>query len=85
MDKNGFVSKIHHKKPPHREMPARIRRVNAGKSVIRSRVEHVFAEQKPRMGLFIRRRHQARGDEDRPCILAHNIGRFNLLERISAT
>lgn len=54
MDKNGFVSKVHHKKPPHREMPVPTRRANAGKSVIRSRVEHVFADQKSRMGLFIR-------------------------------
>jgi hypothetical protein len=30
------------------------RRANAAKSKIRSRIEHVFAEQKDRMGLFIR-------------------------------
>ena len=32
----------------------RTRRANAAKSKVRSRVEHVFAEQKIRMGLFIR-------------------------------
>ena len=50
MESNGFTSKVHHKKPPHRDMPVQTRRSNAGKSVIRSRVEHVFADQKSRMG-----------------------------------
>mgnify|MGYP006288101299 CR=1 FL=1 len=54
MAKNGFVSRIHRKKPKGRTMPDAIRRANALKSVVRSRVEHVFAEQKDRMGLFIR-------------------------------
>ena len=31
-----------------------MRRANNAKSKIRARVEHVFAEQKDRMGLFIR-------------------------------
>ena len=35
-------------------MPAATRRANNEKSKIRSRVEHVFAEQKARMGLFVR-------------------------------
>lgn len=35
-------------------MPEAIRRANNAKSKTRSRVEHVFAEQKDRMGLFIR-------------------------------
>lgn len=35
-------------------MPERIRRANGRKSAVRVRVEHVFAEQKDRMGLFIR-------------------------------
>jgi hypothetical protein len=34
--------------------PDTVRRANAAKSKIRSRIEHVFAEQKDRMGLFIR-------------------------------
>jgi IS5 family transposase len=54
MAKNGFVSRIHRKKPKGRSMPDAVRRANALKSVVRSRVEHVFAEQKDRMGLFIR-------------------------------
>ncbi|MBB3884991.1 IS5 family transposase [Acetobacter oeni] len=54
MEKQGFVSKIHRKKPHLKPMPRHIQRSNAGKSVIRSRVEHVFADQKSQMGLFIR-------------------------------
>jgi len=54
MERNGFISHIHRKKPKGRAMPEAIRRANAAKSKIRSRVEHVFAEQKDRMELFIR-------------------------------
>src|SRR6201984_1848822 len=53
MEKNGFVSRVHRKKPKGRPMPAEMRRANAAKS-IRSYVEHVFAEQKDRMNLFVR-------------------------------
>ena len=35
-------------------MPGAIRHANAAKSKIRARVEHVFAEQKDRMELFVR-------------------------------
>jgi hypothetical protein len=35
-------------------MPQNVARGNAAKSKIRAKVEHVFAEQKSRMGLFIR-------------------------------
>jgi hypothetical protein len=54
MKKNGFVSRVHRNKPKGRPMPNAVRRANAAKSKIRSRVEHVFAEQKDRMRLFIR-------------------------------
>ena len=52
--KNGFVSRIHRKKPKGRPMPDAVRRANGLKSKTRSRVEHVFAAQKDRMDLFIR-------------------------------
>jgi IS5 family transposase len=85
MDKNGFVSKVHHKKPPHREMPAPTRRANAGKSVTRSRVEHVFADQKSRMGLFIRTIGIQRAEmKIGMANLVYNIRRFIFLERIAA-
>ena len=54
LDKAGKVSRIHHKKPRGKPMPHAVARANAKKSKIRARVEHVFAEQKDRMGLFIR-------------------------------
>jgi transposase, IS5 family len=49
-----LVSRIHRKKPADRPMPARTARANAKKSAVRAHVEHVFAEQKARMGLFVR-------------------------------
>ncbi len=54
MARNGFVSRIHRKKPKGRSMSETTRRANSLKSKVRSRVEHVFAEEKDRMGLFIR-------------------------------
>ncbi|GBR64501.1 hypothetical protein GWA01_00990 [Gluconobacter wancherniae NBRC 103581] len=35
-------------------MPRHLQRFNAGKSVLRSHVEQVFADQKPQTGLVIR-------------------------------
>jgi transposase, IS5 family len=49
-----LVSHIHRKKPTRRPMPPRTARANAKKSAIRAHIEHVFAEQKARMGLFVR-------------------------------
>jgi transposase, IS5 family len=54
MAENGFTSRVHRKKPTGRPMAERSRRANARKSAVRSRIEHVFAEQKSRMGLFVR-------------------------------
>ena len=51
--RNGFVSRIHRKKPPRRSMPETMRRANAIKSGVRSSVEHVFAVQKDKMDLFV--------------------------------
>lgn len=51
---NGFTSKVHRKKPQGRPMPKRTSRANAKKSSVRAHVEHVFAQQKDRMGLFVR-------------------------------
>ena len=48
------VSRIHRKKPAGKPMPKRTARANARKSKVRARIEHVFAHQKERMGLFIR-------------------------------
>jgi hypothetical protein len=50
----GLVSRIHRKKPKGRPMPERTRQANARKSMVRSRVEHVFAHQKGLMALVVR-------------------------------
>lgn len=52
--RRGFVSRIHRKKPQGKPMPERTRAANAQKSKVRSRVEHVFAQQKGPMGLVVR-------------------------------
>lgn len=54
MARHGFVSRVHRKKPKGRPMPERTSKANGRKSKVRARVEHVFAAQKQRMGLFIR-------------------------------
>ena len=53
MEKQGFVSKFTGKIRIS-SLPGHIQQSNAGKSVIRSRVEHVFADQKSQIGLFVR-------------------------------
>jgi transposase, IS5 family len=52
--RQGKVSRIHRRKPRGRPMPERTAKANAAKSKVRARVEHVFAHQKAKMGLFIR-------------------------------
>lgn len=54
MEKHGFRSQVHHRKPRGRPMAPNIRRGNAGRSKVRAAIEHVFAQQKGPMGLFIR-------------------------------
>lgn len=54
LEKNGFVSKIHRKKPKGKPMPETVRKANAAKSKVRAPVEHIFGDQKHRMGLFVR-------------------------------
>ncbi|QHD70732.1 IS5 family transposase (plasmid) [Sphingobium yanoikuyae] len=49
-----LTSRIHRRKPKGKSMPRATARANAAKSTIRARVEHVFAHQKNRFGLFIR-------------------------------
>jgi hypothetical protein len=55
MEKHGFVSTVHRKKPYFKSMLQCIQRSNARKSASRSRVEHVFADQQSQMGLFVQR------------------------------
>lgn len=54
MADNGFVSKVHFRRYRNRDLTHNEKRGNRARSVVRGLVEHVFAEQKSRMGLFIR-------------------------------
>jgi len=54
LDARMLTSRIHRRKPPGKPMPQATARANARKSSVRARVEHVFAHQKNRFGLFIR-------------------------------
>ena len=54
LERHGKKSRIHHKKPKGKPMPKAVASSNAAKSKIRAHVEHVFATQKDRMGLFVR-------------------------------
>ena len=80
-----LVSRIHRKKPAERPMPARMARANARKSAVRAQVEHVFAEQKARMGLFVRTIGLARAATKIGLAnLVHNMPRLLWLERRAA-
>ncbi len=50
----GRVSRIHRKKPKGKPRSEALRAANRTKSKIRARVEHVFAQEKAHMALFIR-------------------------------
>ena len=65
-------------------MPETKRRANNAKSKIRARVEHVFAAQKDRMGLFIRTIGFARATTKIGMAnLAYNIKRLIFLRKIA--
>lgn len=54
LSKHGFTSHFHRKRPKGKPMPEATSRVNGRKSRVHSKVEHVFVQQKVRIGLFIR-------------------------------
>jgi IS5 family transposase len=77
-----LTSHIHRKKPARRPMPTRTARANARKSAVRAHIEHVFAEQKHRMGLFVRTIGLARATTKIGLAnLVHNMRRLLWLER----
>jgi IS5 family transposase len=85
LERNGFVSRIHRKKPPRRRMPETTRRANALKSKVRSGVEHVFAVQKDKMDLFIRTIGIARARlKIGMANLVYNFRRLVYLDRLTA-
>ena len=49
----GLTSKVHFRRSPGKALPAHHERANAARSKVRAHVEHPFAEQKDRMGLFL--------------------------------
>ncbi|VVS99546.1 transposase [Hoeflea sp. EC-HK425] len=54
LERNGYESDIHHRKPKGRPMSEATSRANGRRSKVHAFVEHVFARQKSQMGLFIR-------------------------------
>ncbi len=85
MQANGFVSRVHRKKPKGKPMSEARRRANSVKSKVRSCVEHVFAAQKDRMDLFIRTIGIARATTKIGMAnLVYNIKRLLFLQRTAA-
>ena len=81
----SLTSRIHRRKPVGKPMPEATARANAKKSSIRARVEHVFAHQKNRFGLFIRTIGIARAEAKLTLAnLAYNFDRLVFHERRAA-
>lgn len=77
-----LTSRIHRRKPAGKQMPKHIARANAKKSSIRAAVEHVFAHQKNRFGLFIRTIGLARAEVKLALAnIAYNFDRLIFHER----
>ena len=80
-----LVSRIHRRKPAGKPMPHNIARANAAESAIRAHVEHVFAHQKNRFGLFIRTIGIARAEAKLILAnIAYNFDRLIFHERARA-
>ena len=80
-----LTSRIHRRKPPGKPMPRATARANAKKSSVRATVEHVFAHQKMRFGLFIRTIGLARAEAKLTLAnLAYNFDRLIFHERRAA-
>ena len=77
-----LTSRIHRRKPKGKPMAKATARANVAKSSIRAHVEHVFAHQKNRFGLFIRTIGLARAEAKLTlCNLAYNFNRLIFHER----
>ena len=82
---HGRVSRIHRKKPKGKPKSEALRAANRTKSKIRATVEHVFAQQKAHMGLFIRTIGIKRAEAKITLAnLAYNMNRLLFLERRKA-
>lgn len=81
-----LTSRIHRRKPTGKPMPRATAQANAKKSSIRAAVEHVFAHQKTRFGLFIRTIGFARAEAKLTLAnIAYNMDRLIFHERSAAT
>jgi IS5 family transposase len=81
LEKHGFKSRIHRKKPKGKPMSDTMRQANAEKSKVRSRVEHVFGHEKGPMALVIRTISLARARVKIGLAnLVYNMKRFRWLE-----
>lgn len=77
LEKNGYRSDIHHRKPKGKPMSETTSRANGRRSKIRAFVEHVFAQQKSRMGLSVRTIGIARARTKIGMVnLAYNLTRY---------
>jgi IS5 family transposase len=86
LQRHGKISRIHRKKPRGKPMPANVAHANAQKSKVRSMVEHVFAHQKARMGLFVRTIGIARATATITLVnMAYNMQRWCWLNTRQAT
>lgn len=82
LDANGLVSRIHRRKPNRKPMPQATSRANGRKSSVRAVVEHVFAQQKNRYGLFVRTIGLARAEAKLTLAnIAYNFDRLVFHER----
>jgi IS5 family transposase len=83
--RNMLTSRIHRRKPARKSMPKATARANARKSSVRAAIEHVFAHQKNRFGLFIRTIGIARAEAKLTLAnLAYNFDRLIFHERRKA-
>jgi IS5 family transposase len=82
LEANMMKSQIHRRKPKGKPMPKATAHANAKKSSVRAKVEHVFAHQKNRFGLFIRTIGLARAQAKLTLAnLAYNFDRLIFHER----
>ena len=82
---NGRTSRIHRKKPKDKPRSDALRAANRTKSRIRATVEHVFAQQKAHMALFVRTIGIKRAEAKITLVnLAYNMRRLIFHERRAA-
>ena len=86
LQQRDLVSRIHERKPRGKPMSEDVTRNNTVKSGIRARVEHVWAHQKDKMGLFIQTIGMKRADTKiKLANIAYNMNRLIFHERRAAT